>query len=233
LCTVTWIPHAADGCYLTSNRDESPLRDASEIITKHTSKGLKLVYPKDPLAGGTWFCGAADGRALCLLNGGKVKHLHNPPYGRSRGLVLLDAFELSTFDHFIEVYAFDKIEPFTLVMVDPGGLKELIWDGQRPEVNLLNPEKPHIWASSSLYSSEVMHKREYLFKKFMSSPNPHSLSSILHFHQFGDTDHWNGFVINREERICTLSITSIRLLSEDTVLIHKNLITHQDDRITL
>ena len=53
MCTITFIPKSNNDFILTSNRDEAPGRETfpPEI---YEEEGVKLLYPKDALAGGTW-----------------------------------------------------------------------------------------------------------------------------------------------------------------------------------
>lgn len=233
MCTVTWIPHGADGCYLTSNRDEAPHRAAPEIIGLTTPTGLQLTFPQDPVAGGTWFCYASDGRALCLLNGARHKHRHRPPYRKSRGLVLLDAFQAPSFAHFHQEYNLRGIEPFTLVMIEPNAMGELVWNGRSKDYRQLDVATPHIWASSTLYPADVRRKRRHLFEKFLQKQVELNLASILDFHLYADDDGWNGMVINRQDRVRTVSVTSICFKEGESFLVHRDLIKNVEQKIRL
>jgi uncharacterized protein with NRDE domain len=88
MCTVSFV-RCGDKTILTSNRDEEVLRPA--IPPKnYRVNGKNLVFPKDPRAGGTWFAVAENANVLVLLNGAAQKHHWEPPYRKSRGLVVLD-----------------------------------------------------------------------------------------------------------------------------------------------
>jgi uncharacterized protein with NRDE domain len=84
---------------VTSNRDEAVLRTAIPPKT-YLIDGKKITFPKDPKAGGTWYAVAENGILLVLLNGAEEKHEHQPPYKRSRGLVVLEIISSdSPIDH--------------------------------------------------------------------------------------------------------------------------------------
>ncbi|MFM7153572.1 MAG: NRDE family protein, partial [Bacteroidota bacterium] len=85
----------------------------------------QIVYPRDSKAGGTWFAVSESGKTVCLLNGAFVRHHHNPPYKRSRGLMVLDFFNYDDPDRFFSEYNLEGMEPFTLIFARPGVLTEL------------------------------------------------------------------------------------------------------------
>ena len=94
MCTVTFLP-VGNTLYLTSNRDEAAARkiaDAPQIVPFSAGN---ILFPKDSEAGGTWVATHENGNAMVLLNGAFVKHQHNPPYRKSRGLIFLEVFLMS------------------------------------------------------------------------------------------------------------------------------------------
>ena len=207
MCTVTYLP-LDKGYILTSNRDESPLRNATPPGTK-TIGDKEVYFPKDPLAGGTWFATDHSAFTLVLLNGGLVKHHHKPPYRRSRGLMVLDFFEINDVEKFSTQYNFEGIEPFTLVIASEE-LHEVIWTGQELIVNGLNPREPQIWSSSTLYPDPVRAERKSWFIKWLKTHDSFVQNEILEFHKTGGKgDAWNDFVMNREGIVQTISVTSI------------------------
>src|SRR3569833_371997 len=117
MCTVTYVP-LKNGCIITSNRDEKVMRGKALFPQAYKVNNKLVVYPKDPDAGGTWIGMTKSGHAAVLLNGALVKHQPQPPYQKSRGLVLLDI--LSADSPCMEFFhlRLRHIEPFTLVMVE-------------------------------------------------------------------------------------------------------------------
>ena len=79
----------------------------------------------------------------------------------------------------------------------------------------LNANKPHIWSSVTLYDPAAIRKREEWFHAWLSeSAYPGSLD-IIHFHQKGgDGDPFNDIMMNRDHKLFTNSISSIRLSPE-------------------
>jgi len=116
MCTVTFIP-VEKKVFLVSSRDECHTRKDALKPACYSVPGGKLLYPKDGEAGGTWIALNGNGNAVVLLNGGKESHEANPPYRKSRGLILLDlaaAVSPSTLFFSMDL---DKLEPFTLVCI--------------------------------------------------------------------------------------------------------------------
>lgn len=68
MCTVSFVA-TNDKIIITSNRDEKTVRPSAIPPRNYTVNGKKLIFPKDPKAGGTWFVANADGTILVLLNG--------------------------------------------------------------------------------------------------------------------------------------------------------------------
>lgn len=208
MCTVSYLPLAYGGCIITSNRDETPKRNASEIRRKSTD-GVTVLYPVDPGAGGSWIAIADHGRVGCLLNGAFEPITPDPKYTHSRGHILLDAMT-NPADHLFDQDALQRTSPFTLVIADSGDLDEWIWDGDALHHTALDPGQPSFWSSVTLYPEEVREWRKSLFEKWLATHEEYVQKDIMKFHRYGSADdNWNGFVMNREERVRTLSITSV------------------------
>ena len=168
MCTVTFIPKSYNDFILTSNRDEAPNRNT--IPPKfYSEEGVKLLYPKDEVAGGTWFGVSNRKRLICLLNGGFTAHKRQEKYRMSRGVVVTGLLTSEDAIASIESCDFTDIEPFTIIMVGWESslqLHELVWDGSLVHFSE-KPLAPHIWSSSLLYSEEIKKKREQWFSQFL------------------------------------------------------------------
>ena len=103
MCTVTFISKSDSDFILTSNRDEAPGRDTfpPEI---YLEEGVRLLYPKDAVASGTWIGVSERKRAITLMNGGFVAHDRKSFYRKSRGVVVKDFLKdkLITHEYFME-----------------------------------------------------------------------------------------------------------------------------------
>ena len=146
MCTVTYLPGAKNNFIFTSNRDEAPKRNATELITK-SEKGKRVLYPKDPLANGTWIAISDSNQLVCILNGAFKKHKHQPPYRLSRGIMALEFFRYQNFNDFHQNFNFEGMEPFTMIVIDKEKLYEFRWDENEKHLLQKDEKRPHIWAS--------------------------------------------------------------------------------------
>ena len=211
---------------LTSSRDEKIVRPAALLPKKYYVGNKIIVFPKDPVAGGSWIA-YAENRTACLLNGGFVKHISKPPYKKSRGLVLLDYFSFDDLESFNKHYDFKGIEPFTLVIVEQENLYELRWDEVKTTVTKLDAEQPHIWSSVTLYSEEIIAKRKIWFQSWLSLNKEYSKEAIVSFHRDGgDGDKTNDVLMNRENFLMTVSITSIEKRIDTLEMLYDDLINN-------
>lgn len=212
MCTVTFI-RQGDQNFITSNRDEAPYRDASGIFVQ-SYLNTHLVFPKDPISGGSWIVMGENRRAVCLLNGGFTSYIPREIYRISRGTVVLDASACEDIELFFSDYDLVDVAPFTLVVFDNERLFHFTWTGEERFVKELNIDEPHIWSSATLYSPEVRKDREDKFKQWLVENPIREAPSIISFHLFGSDDPENGFVMNRNEIVKTLSVTQICLNQE-------------------
>jgi hypothetical protein len=225
MCTVTYLPYQ-QGFILTHNRDEAPTR-SPHAITAAESGSDQLIFPKDTKAGGTWIATSRQGKTACLLNGAFVKHHHAPPYRRSRGLMLLDFFTWKSPADFFENYDLEGIEPFTLLFFHTSHLIEFRWDGQQRFVRALDPAAAHFWCSSTLYPPAIQIQREEIFRTWLQThpsalQNPASILQLHHEGSVGDPE--NDYIMNRSERVRTVSITQITQQNLVTSMYYEDLL---------
>jgi len=211
MCTVTFIP-LKDSVIISSGRDERISRKPALKPCKHWLGDGFVIYPKDSEAGGTWIAMKSNGDAAVLLNGAFVKHTSQPPYAASRGMIFLELFQnVNPLAHFESIDLFN-IEPFTMILWYDKQLYECRWDGLRKHQQLMNKARPHIWSSVTLYSEDVIIKRELYFTKWISRLHHPSIESVLDFHRFGSIgDKHNDFCMNRNNQMLTVSITAIEI----------------------
>lgn len=228
MCTVTFLPKGKSDYILTSNRDESPKRAA--LAPQPYQIGNTTVYfPKDPLAGGTWIATDKKRFTLCLLNGGFEKHSHTPPYRMSRGQMVLQFFEFNNVTNFKNTFEFNGMEPFTLVIVasntDQTTLDQLVWNGESLHEKSLDTEETHIWSSSILYPQQARDERHSSFSLWVNGQTVFDQKEIMSFHKFGGNgDVRNDLVMNRDEVVKTVSITSVEKAAEAFAFIHDDLL---------
>ncbi len=211
MCTVTYIP-VKDTIFFTSNRDEKNRRLPAQAPEIFNFISGKIIFPKDGDAGGTWIAAHENGNVVIFLNGGLQAHTPEPPYRKSRGLILLDLIDHCTpYNSFLAINL-NNIEPFTAIILDNNILFECRWDGKNKYAKTVDKNTPHIWSSVTLYNDAVIQKRNNWFSNWLHKNNNPSQEDILHFHQFtGDGDSYNDLKMNREGEVFTVSVTSIAI----------------------
>ncbi|TDQ28397.1 NRDE family protein [Tenacibaculum caenipelagi] len=184
MCTVTYLPLGNKDFILTSNRDEDPIRRTISPKT-YVENGIRLTYPKDELAGGTWIGVSEKKRLICLLNGGFTKHQRAESYRMSRGVIVKQLLKVDDPVEIINHFDFEGIEPFTIVLVDwATELKayELVWDVKGKHFKELDNE-PKIWSSSTLYDENMKELRKQWFADWLTEYPIYEQSNIIDFHQ--------------------------------------------------
>lgn len=226
MCVLTYIPTKNNGYILTSNRDESVLREAAFPPQKYELEDQYVFFPKDPVGDGTWIASCIR-FTLCLLNGGLEKHIPAPPYRQSRGRIILDFYKYQDFNNFANNYQFEGIEPFTLVIIDRNNklsINELHWTGKQIIQKENDAQKPHIWSSVTLYSPEIRQEREKWFADFLQRNPDCTEENVLNFHHFGGKgDIRNDIKMNRENKLKTLSVTQFSISKEHFLVKYQDL----------
>ncbi len=225
MCTVTLTPFSgsSSGFILTSNRDEAGFRETLPP-DHYKENGVKLLYPKDKVAGGTWIGHSSHKRLICLLNGGFEDHERVLPYRLSRGVVVKDLLTAPDLLNAFEDYDLNNIEPFTIIAVEWKlglDLIEFVWEGKEKHLKHLDI-KSHLWSSSPLYSSEMKTLREEWFAEFQSksqiTPN-----NLWEFHHSAGTGDKNFDVIMDRGFISTQSITQVIYDGKEVKMIYEDL----------
>jgi uncharacterized protein with NRDE domain len=210
MCTVSFIP-VNNTFFLTSNRDEKMLRKTALHPDVYTIKGSKVLYPRDA-AGGTWISLHENGNAAVLLNGAFTKHIAQPPYRLSRGVIFVAIIaDEKPVAAFLNI-DLTNIEPFTIIIIENKCLYECRWDGQQKHYAELKKTYPLIWSSATLYDAVTVKKREQWFANWLTKKPYPTQQDILQFHQFaGEGDTHNDLRINRDGKMLTVSVTGIEL----------------------
>ncbi|MDO6802454.1 NRDE family protein [Wenyingzhuangia sp. 1_MG-2023] len=184
MCTVTFTP-VENGFVFASNRDEQAQRKTSPP-DYYQELGVRLFYPKDEVAGGTWIGLSEHNRLVCLLNGGHVYHDPTIKFPKSRGQVvkeILVAQDLITTLTEVDLTGF---APFTLVVVDwkkDNKVYEMVWCKSTKYLQELKSDHSYIWSSSTLYTEEMKCERKDWFDKEVLSKSGFVQDRILAFHQ--------------------------------------------------
>ena len=211
MCTVTYLPLGNNDFILTSNRDEQPTRQTIEP-KEYIEDGVRLTYPKDELAGGTWIGLSSKKRLVCLLNGGFESYEREASYKMSRGIIVKAILKSNDFESYIKGFDFLGIEPFTIVLVDWNvnlTSYELVWDGKQKHFIKLNQE-PKIWSSSTLYTQEEKELRKKWFVNWLSNDQEFTQEDILNFHYNSDIGTSENSPKMKRRYAETVSVTSVK-----------------------
>lgn len=227
MCTVSFV-FAADKIIITSNRDEQVARPAIEP-RNYLVNNKNLFFPKDPKAGGTWYAVDDHANVLVLLNGAEEKQSWNPPYRRSRGLIVLDLLSSESAIDSWETIHLNNIEPFTMVLFQDHELYQLRWNGTQKNKRQLNIHENHIWSSSTLYAKEVREQRAQWFFNFLDATPAVTFEEMFRFHRYTEPDDaQHGLVINRNEKLKTLSITQSVIEQNKITVMHHDLVAEEE-----
>jgi hypothetical protein len=227
MCTVSFVSTNRK-TIITSNRDEQVVRLAIEP-KKYSINNKQLFFPKDPKAGGTWFVADKSGTILVLLNGADEKHIQKPSYQRSRGIIVLDMISSDSPIDFWSEINLENVESFTLVLFQNEKLYQLRWNEIEKSKIELDTSKCHIWSSSTLYPKEIREKRAQWFFDFLDSKPTISETNLFNFHRNTENENTeNGLVINRNDKLKTLSITQVVVQNEEVTLSYSDLIQEKE-----
>ncbi|WBL26523.1 NRDE family protein [Zunongwangia sp. HGR-M22] len=184
MCTVSIFPKGkhSDSFILSFNRDEAIERETLPP-KKENVNGCEMIFPKDAVAGGTWLGVSAHKRLIGIMNGEFKAHKRNPPYRKSRGVVVKEFLAMEDVKMYAENYDFEGIEPFTMLCVDWSSdltITEMVWDAKQLHIKNVHL-KPQIWSSSPLYDSAMKKNRTEWFDEFKKETKI-SAESIWDFH---------------------------------------------------
>ena len=228
MCTVSFV-HSNDKIIITSNRDEQVLRPAAIAPKSYLINNKKIVFPKDPKAGGTWYAIDENANVVVLLNGADEKHTVHLPYRKSGGLIVLDVISANSPLGFWTTIDLDNIEPFTLVLFENKKLYQLQWNGTEKSMLPLDLSKNYVWSSSTLYPKDIRDKRSEWFYTFLDTKPDVTATEMFNFHRYTEEkNEQNGLVINRDDVMKTLSITQTVIEKNKITMAHYDLINQSE-----
>lgn len=218
MCTVTFIP-AGNKFFITSNRDEKAWRSKALAPAVYAQNNFKLLYPKDADKGGTWIALNENGNAAVLLNGAFVKHEPDARFTKSRGIIFLEIIKSEEPVNEFASIDLSATEPFTLILFVNKNLHECRWDGNKKYQSVKDKFQTHIWSSATLYSHEIVQRREAWFNEWLLQHTRPTADGILHFHLFGgDGDRHNDIRMNRDGHVFTVSVTGMEISDDEATM---------------
>lgn len=234
MCTVLFIP-TKDKKVFVSLRDESPIRPRAIAPELYNFQDINYLAPKDAFAGGTWLGVNEFRNVIILLNGGFENHVKNEKYTLSRGIIVKDLLSSSLPVLDWNIMEMDNVEPFTLIIWSENKLFHLVWDGENKHRFRLDESIPHIFSSATLYNKEAKIKREEEFQNWIIMDPPVSKFTVLNFFK-SFQDEQNGFLMNRNEVVKTLSYSFLELSDDKHATLDYydfSKFTHHESSITL
>lgn len=227
MCTVTYLPYRSSGYILTSNRDESPFRKPAVFPQRQHIGAIKLLFPRDGEAGGSWMITSNKRTSLCLLNGAFSPYNITDKAPNSRGQILFDFFSFPIMEDFLNYYDCTRFLPFTLIIVSSVPQRELIelrWDGTHKYIEWYETNQPHIWSSAMLYPPDVIAQRKIWFQEWLQRNKLYDTQDIRHFHHFGGRGNIRtNMVMQVKDRIQTVSISTVEASPNRTNFYYKDL----------
>ena len=223
MCTVSYVPLGPGQFILTSNRDENPDRithqpgEETTIVQSET-----IICPKDSKAGGSWIAMSTQGKVACLLNGAFKKHSQEPPYRKSRGLILMEYFSFSSAIEFHNKIDLKGIENFTLLMLEDDRVFELRWDGEEKFFKFIVETEVQLWSSCTLYDEDSAMQKENKFNSWIETKEKPTVDELNFFHGLNNPD---GFLLERP-MVKTVSITSIQKMDSFISMHYYDLLTN-------
>lgn len=214
MCTATYIKDKQNRIIFTTNRDENAARPTAPPQI-HQVGELKLLFPQDQLAGGTWIAVGENGQISCVLNGaeGEGKWLGTIAE-KSRGQVLLDSFKYNSPSEFFEDNSMQKAHPFTLLIIQPKAekIRAIKWNGTKKWMEEFDANQPHIWSAFTLYPPEQRTERALMFNKWTQDNSHLSASEVWKMHQSSKEN--NGLLLENSPHVNTVSTTQVVLNNE-------------------
>lgn len=93
---------------------------------------------------------------------------------------------------------------------------------------------PYIWSSVTLYNQTIREKRKTWFKEWLLATDEYSAETIRHFHKTaGDGNPAYSLVMNRNQELRTVSLTSIVHQNREVEMMYEDLLRQQLYHVTL
>lgn len=229
MCTVSFYRNEQQ-VIITSNRDEHIDRPLAIFPKKYIINNKSFFYPKDPKAGGTWFVVTKKGSVFVLLNGANEKHIVKSNYRKSRGTILLELVATNDFLKSWEIIDLEGIEPFTIIGFTKQNFSQMRWDGISKSLESLDNSKARIWSSATLYSQDIIKKREIWFSNFLNEKL--GAKDLIHFHTKTEIDNLeNGLMIDRNKKMLTKNLTQCIVDKNKFTITHFDYVTNKNSQI--
>src|SRR3954447_3069933 len=212
MCTVT-IVATGSGVRVACNRDEQRTRPVALPPLARATPAGTLVYPVDPVSGGTWIGASDRGFAAVLLNRCLVVRRETRRQLVSRGAIVPALLAAGSFAAALSAArAMDcgAFEPFTVVVFDRDRAVAFTPRGDRCAETTCSFDAPLLFTSSSLGDHVVAPPRRALFEAMvLRARDPLGGQRRFHRHQWHAAPHLS--VLMTRADAATVSRTTIDL----------------------
>jgi hypothetical protein len=212
MCTVSIVP--VDGGYrLACNRDELKTRPMARPPVRVGSCGRTVIYPIDPISGGTWVGVNDAGLAIALLNLSAPPH--EVPPRRSRGTIIPPLLELASVERAIETACHldaRAFQPFRLVLVQDDRVGVISCDEARLSIARQALLSPCLFTSSSLGDAMVETPRRQLFEQMMNGASAVERTEAqdrFHSHRWPDRPHLSVWMSRHDASTVSRSVVNV------------------------
>ncbi len=217
MCTVSVIPMHA-GFRVVCNRDERHDRADASPPRWRTIRGVRVIYPADGEAGGTWIAASESGLVLSLLNVNLTpdeRESGQPPAGRfSRGKLiplLAPSADASAAIGALREMDLDAFAPFRMVAADrTGGVLRVLdarWD--RRDLTLGTVEGSSACFVSSGLGDERALPRLDLFRELVGGAVTPAAQDVFHNHAWPERREISVMMHRDDAR--TVSVTGVEV----------------------
>lgn len=226
MSTVTYLPYK-DKIYITTNRDERPTKAAAVAPTVKKFSSGKILCPQNNKHGGTWIGIHNNGNAMVMIKGAFAPHIRKDKYRISTESIFLEIFDSENPVKKFNDTDLNDIEPFTLIvwLKQNGTLWEMRWDEYEKFVTSLPADMPNMWSSATLFDEAMMKRRRKWFDDWRLAQDNITGESIRWFHEHGGEGFERMNLNINKGATQTLSITSIEISSDRSVMYYHDLVT--------
>ncbi len=224
MCTLS-IFNNKDEIIVTMNRDEHRQREEENrlILNHKNSSKIKIVYPVDKLAGGSWFGGNEHGVVLALLNRYQDSVSENKATRGEIIPLLLGCEDITHILSQLDTLNTRRYNPFDLIIVTSNSSYCFSWNGESTQLTALDLEKPYFISSSSVDREAVLSWRQRFFSRLIKEKYPDKISAVqilknIHLQQL-KTDKSKSIFMSRDHSH-TKSICQARISRTDLNFIY-------------
>jgi len=209
MCTVTWLAEL-DSYQVFFNRDEKRQRKPAQRPAIHDAHGVRLLYPVDGQAGGTWLGVNAYGLTLGVMN--YYAAGNEAVTGRvSRGKLVQKLLELKSVAEVrkqMTQNSFIDYAPFVLIAIDDTTLlNAFTWDNH--SVSGTTIKSPGFLTTSSYDPDQVAARRKEFFTEFSNKHAPLTAEKLIAFHSSQSPESGPNAICMEREDAQTLSFSHV------------------------